>query len=279
MSGFPIGPAGEAVRRAAEVLREKLGGRTPGTAVVTGSGLGALSRRVENPVRIPLEALPGMPAAQVAGHAGELVAGDLAGVPVIVQNGRIHLYEGYPADLVALPVRVFAALGVRTLVVTNAAGALNPGWRLPALMVIADQINLMWRNPLIGPVLPGEERFPDMAGAYDPALRRLTRAVALAGGIRLEEGTYVGVLGPSYETPAEIRMLQRLGGDAVGMSTVPEVLAARARGLRVVGISVLTNPAAGLGAGPLSHRDVLAASAQVSDDLERLVVGLIRSLA
>jgi len=175
-------------------------------------------------------------------------------------------------------VRVSHRLGVRTLIVTNAAGGLRPAPRPGSLMLIADHINLMWGNPLVGPVEPGEERFPDMSDAYDPALRALACEVARGAEIPLEEGVYVALLGPSYETPAEIRMLQRLGGDAVGMSTAPEVIAARARGMRTLGFSMITNLAAGLSAEKVSHEEVLAMGQRVAGALGRLIEGILRRL-
>ncbi|HEY5658502.1 MAG TPA: purine-nucleoside phosphorylase [Myxococcota bacterium] len=266
------------VAGAVAAVRERLGDLEPRVAVVLGSGLGGLAEGVPRPVRIPYEDVPGFPTPQVAGHAGELVAGELEGVPVILQSGRFHLYEGHAPDTAALAVRAFAELGVEILIVTNAAGGLQPTFRIPTLMLIADHLNLMWRNPLIGPVVEGEERFPDMAVPYDRELRELARRVAREAGIRLEEGVYAGVLGPSYETPAEIEMLRRARADAVGMSTVPEVVAARARGVRVLGISSITNRAAGLSAEPLSHEEVLEAGRQLAADLEVVVRGVVRGL-
>ena len=263
---------------AVAAVRERLGGAEPRVAVVLGSGLGGLAEALPAPTRIPYKEIPGFPLPSVEGHAGELIAGELEGVPVILQSGRFHLYEGHPPDTAALPVRVFAELGVQILIVTNAAGGLQPAFRIPTLMLIADHVNLMWRNPLIGPVLEGEERFPDMAAPYDPDLRALARQAAAEAGVWLEEGVYAGVLGPSYETPAEIGMLGRIGADAVGMSTVPEVVAARARGLRVLGISSITNRAAGLSGEPLSHEEVLAAGRQLAADLEVVVKGVLRGL-
>src|SRR5206468_2980164 len=198
----------------------------------------------------------------------------VAGVAVLVQQGRFHLYEGHSAATAALPVRVFHRLGVSTLVVTNAAGGLRPTFRAGSLMLIADHINLMWRNPLFGPVEPGEGRFPDMSDPYDTDLRALARDAARAAKIPLEEGVYAGLLGPSYETPAEIRMLQRLGADAVGMSTVPEVIAARARGMRVLGFSTITNLAAGISSTALSHQEVLEVGQQVGQALGTIVKGV-----
>ena len=261
-----------------EVVRARLGDFRPRVAMVLGSGLGGLAEAVESPMRLPYGDIPGFPATTVVGHAGELVAGELDGVPVILQSGRSHLYEGHEPGAAALPVRVFAELGAEILIVTNAAGGMRSDLLPPTLMLIADHVNLMWRNPLVGPVEQGEERFPDMAQPYDAELRAAARAVARERDIRLAEGVYAGVLGPSYETPAEIRMLERLGVDAVGMSTVPEVLAARARGLRVLGISGITNLAAGLAAAPLSHEEVLVAGRGLSSQLESVVRGMLSGL-
>jgi purine-nucleoside phosphorylase len=246
--------------------------------IVLGSGLGALGEAVDAPRRVPYADLPGFPTTTVHGHAGEFIAGALEDVPVLLQSGRFHLYEGHDPETVVLPVRVFAALGVEVLIVTNAAGGLRPTFRPPLLMLIADHLNLLWRNPLIGPVVGSEQRFPDMSEPYDRDLRELARSVARERGIWLEEGVYAAVLGPSYETPAEIRLLQRAGADAVGMSTVPEVLAARARGMRVLGISSITNKGAGLGAERLDHADVLAAGRQLAEQLETLVRGFLYGL-
>ncbi len=208
-----------------------------------------------------------------------MVAGELDGVPVLLQSGRFHLYEGHDAQTVALPVRVMAELGVSVLIVTNAAGGLRRTHRPPALMLIADHVNLMWRNPLTGPVLDEEERFPDMSDPYDGALRAHARAAAREAGVTLDEGVYLGVLGPSYETPAEIRAFERIGADAVGMSTVPEVIAARARGVRCLGISTITNLAAGLSTRRLDHDEVLAAGRVVARELTLVVRGVIGRLA
>lgn len=267
------------VKATADAVRRALDGLEPRVAIVLGSGLGALARAVPAPLRIPYHQIPGFPQTTVHGHVGEFIAGILEGVPTILQSGRFHLYEGHPPDAVVLPVRVFAELGIDTLIVTNAAGGLRSTFRPPLLMLIADHLNLMWRNPLIGRPQTAEERFPDMSIPYDRGLRDVARSVAQETGITLEEGVYAGLLGPSYETPAEIRMLQRLGADAVGMSTVPEVVVARARGLRVLGISSITNPGAGMTANRLSHEEVLQAGRQLAGDLERLVRGVLGRLA
>jgi len=266
------------VTRAADAVRAAIAPRQPRVAVVLGSGLGFLGEQLEGAVRVPYAKIPGFPQPTVLGHAGELIAGTLDDVPVIAQSGRFHLYEGHDAWTAALPVRVFATLGVKTLVVTNAAGGIRRTFRPGTLMLIADHLNLMFRNPLTGPVEQGDERFPDMSDPYDAELRALARRVAAERGIPLEEGVYAGLLGPSYETKAEIEMLKRIGADAVGMSTVPEVVAARARGIRCLGISTITNAAAGLGGPTLSHTEVLEASDTVGERLTTLVRGVVKAL-
>lgn len=269
---------GGGIAAAASAVARKLGKRKPTVAIVLGSGLGFLADRLEHAVRIPYAKIPGFPQPGVAGHAGELVAGTLDGVTVLAQSGRFHLYEGHDASVAALPVRVFARLGVRTLIVTNAAGGIAPALRAGSLMLISDHLNLMYRNPLVGPVLVGEERFPDMTAPYDPALRALAREAAKSRGVPLAEGVYAALLGPSYETPAEIRMLQQIGADAVGMSTVPEVIAARARGIRCLGFSMITNLAAGLSDAALSHQEVLQMGKHMSQQLGDLIADVIRKI-
>ncbi len=265
------------VARVAETIGPLLT-HTPKVAIVLGSGLGRLAEAVSGSVEISYSSIAGFPLVTVAGHADRLVAGELEGVPVILQAGRFHLYEGYSADLVVFPIRVFAELGIQTLIVTNAAGGLRSSWRPPMLMLISDHINLMWQSPLLGTVVGSEARFPDMSEPYDDRLRTKARDAAREMGIALEEGIYAGVLGPTYETASEIGMLQRLGADAVGMSTVPEVIAARARGMRVLGISTISNLGTGIAAEPLSHDKVLAAGAVVAGDLERLIRGVVGGL-
>jgi purine-nucleoside phosphorylase len=269
----PVAAARAAVARR---LGEK--GPRPALALVLGSGLGSLAERIADPVRIPYAEIPGFPEPRVEGHRGELVAGTLAGTPVLAQSGRFHLYEGHDADTAALPVRTFAALGIRTLVLTNAAGGVRRSFGAGTLMLIADHLNLTGHNPLLGPLRAGEERFPDLSAAWDPALRELARETARRLGIPLEEGVYAGLLGPSYETPAEVRMLERLGADAVGMSTVVEVIAARALGMRCLGFSLVTNPGAGLSPTPLSHTDVMAIAGRAGKQLGELVEGVVREL-
>ncbi len=266
------------VAAATDAVKQRLGKLKPRVAIVLGSGLGFLADEVVNPIRIPYNTIPGFPEPGVAGHKGLLVGGTLEEVPVLVQAGRFHLYEGHPAGVAGLPVRVFAELGVEILIVTNAAGGVRRTFPGGTLMLIADHINLMWRNPLIGQPQPGEQRFPIMHESYDGELRALARTVAREMGIRLEEGVYVGLLGPSYETPAEVRMLERLGADAVGMSTVPEVLVARSRGIRCLGFSIITNPGAGITGEALSHAEVLAISEQVARRLSVVVKGVLKRI-
>jgi purine-nucleoside phosphorylase len=250
----------------------------PAAAIVLGSGLGPLAGRLADATSIGYDQIPGFPATTVIGHEGRLVVGMLGGRPVLVQSGRFHLYEGHGADVAALPVRVFAELGIGTLILTNAAGGVRRTFSRGALMMIADHINFAFRNPLTGPVLPGEERFPDMSDPYDAGLRAIARDVAIRRNIRLEEGVYLQLLGPSYETPAEIRMAERLGADAVGMSTAVEVIAARARKVRCLGFSTITNPAAGITGERLNHEEVMEVAKRVAGDLERLVEGVVAEL-
>jgi len=266
------------IKEAAEAVRKAIAPRQPTVAIVLGSGLGSLAGELRDAVRVPYGRIPGFPQPTVQGHAGELVAGTLEGKTVLVQSGRFHLYEGHEPVIVGLPVRVFAALGIRTMIVTNAAGGIRRTFRPGSLMLIADHINATARQPLAGALVEGEERFPDMSDPYDRELRALARRVAAEQRIPLEEGTYVAVLGPSYETKAEIEMLKRMGADAVGMSTVPEVIVARASGIRCLGISTVTNLAAGLGAPTLAHAEVLEVADRVKGDLATLVRGIVKAL-
>lgn len=269
-----MGP--EALARATEEL-QKLPLSRPEVLVVLGSGLGALAGDVEGAVEIPFADIPGLPSAGVPGHAGRFVAGRVEGTPVIVQAGRYHLYEGHAPDLVAAPVRLAHRLGVGTVILTNAAGGINPFLGPGSLMLIRDHVNLMWRSPLEGSRLEGEQRLPDMSQPYSAELRRRFVVAALDLGITLMEGTYVGVTGPSYETAAEVRMLRRLGGDVVGMSTIPEVLVARALGMQVAALSVVTNRATGLSSGPLSHVEVMEAGKEGGEKTAALIGRVLAS--
>jgi len=263
---------------AVAAIRPRLEGRQPAAAIVLGSGLGGFTERIADPIRIDYRDIPGFPLPTVPGHGGELVVGTVAGRTVLAQSGRFHLYEGHDAATCALPPRVFAELGIGVLLVTNAAGGVRRTFTRGSLMLIADHINLTFRNPLIGAVLAGEDRFPDMSEPYDGGLRRLARTVASERGVRLEEGVYAGLLGPSFETPTEIRMLERLGADAVGMSTVTEVIAARARRVRCLGISTITNLAAGISPTTLSHGEVLETGEHVQGVMGALVEGVVARL-
>ena len=265
--------------RAAEAVRGWLDGRRPGVAVVLGSGLGGLAERFEEARRLPYGEIPGWPAGTVEGHAGELVSGRLGGVQVLGQAGRAHLYEGHAPGHLALPVRVMARLGVEVLLLSNAAGVVNRRFSPGELMLVADHLNLTFRSPLRGPAGEGEDRWPDLHECYDPDLRQAIRSEARERGIGLREGVYAAMLGPSYETPAEVRMLRRFGADAVGMSTVPAALAARAAGVRCAAVSCLTNYAAGVTAEPLSHEEVLETTDRVADAFQGLMEGAVRRIA
>lgn len=244
----------------------------PRAGIVLGSGLGGLADELEGSVAIPFAELPGWPATSAPGHAGRFLLGRLADVPVALLQGRLHLYEGHPAGLVVEPVLLMGRLGARTTVLTNAAGGLRPEWGPGTLMVVADHLNLTGHNPLRGPNDDAlGPRFPDMVDAWDPALRSLLREAGELEGVPLVEGVYAGLLGPNYETPAEVRMLQALGADAVGMSTVLEAIAARWAGLEVCGVSLVTNPAAGLSDRPPSHEEVLAAAEEAGPLLARVL--------
>ena len=266
------------IGEAADAIRGRLEGRQPSVAIVLGSGLGQFAERLEHAARVPYEEIPHFPSPTVIGHSGELVAGTLAGRSVLVQSGRFHMYEGHPAELTALPVRVFGRLGIGTLMLTNAAGGIRRSFGSGTLMLIADHINFSFRNPLFGGVLPGEERFPDMSDPYDSGLRALARRVARDRKVPLAEGVYAGLLGPSYETPAEVRMLERLGADAVGMSTVVEVIAARATGIRCLGFSAITNPAAGVTLQKLHHLEVMETAFRIAGELAALIEGVVAEL-
>jgi purine-nucleoside phosphorylase len=247
----------------------------PEVALVLGSGLGTLAEAAEEAIRVPTADIPGYPRSTVAGHAGELVFGRLEGRDVLFVNGRVHLYEGHASRDATFPVRLAHALGVRRLLLTNAAGGVHPNLNAGSLMLIEDHVNLTFASPLSGPVDEGAVRFPDMSAPYCRAWQAEAEAAALRLGIRLHRGTYAWTMGPSYETPAEIRMFARLGADAVGMSTVPETLQARALGMDVLGISAITNRAAGLGDAVLAHEDVLEVGRRLRGDLERLVRAVV----
>lgn len=255
---------------------QKRAAQSPKIGLVLGSGLGVLAEQMTRAVKIPYRDIPSFPISTVPGHAGQLVLGKLGGNDVVTMQGRFHYYEGYALSEVTFPVRVMHELGVETVIVTNAAGGINESFESGDLMLIRDHINFTFRNPLIGRNEPEwGPRFPDMSEAYDRSLRKLAREVASEQGIRLQEGVYAGVTGPSYETPAEIRMLRTLGGDAVGMSTVPEVIVARHMGMRVLGISCITNMAAGVLDQPLSHEEVMETAERVRGTFMTLVTEIV----
>jgi purine-nucleoside phosphorylase len=279
----------EQVQRAAGAVRALgLGGDdvSPQVGLILGSGLGGYADKLgelpdgQPPRAFEYSDLPGFPRSNVAGHRGRLVVGARAGVRCIAMQGRVHLYEGHSAAAVAFPARVLIALGARVLIVTNAAGGVNPAWPPGTLMLIRDHIDLLRDHALRG---PNDERlgprFPDMTKAYAPELRALAQAAAAGAGIHLEEGVYAAMPGPTYETPAEVRMLRGLGADAVGMSTVPEVCVARHMGARVIGISCITNQAAGITGHELSHEEVTETATRVRATFERLLDAILERLA
>jgi purine-nucleoside phosphorylase len=269
---------------AAQFLRGKFGRLRPHLGIVLGSGLGAAAEAVMNPVIIPYEAIPNFPKSTVEGHSGRLIAGTLGGSPVVVMQGRVHFYEGYSVKDITFPMRVMGALGIRAVILTNAAGGISDKYRIGQLVLIADHINMMGWNPLIGTNEPRFAfnrpncglRFFDMSEAYSRRLRELAMRATELEGEKLEEGIYLAVSGPSFETPAEIRAYRTLGATLVGMSTVPETIVARHMGIEVLGISCVTNLASGLSATPLSHSEVFEAGRQVerklADLLERLAM-------
>lgn len=265
--------------KAAAKIRTQIGSHATSVGLILGSGLGGLAKRIEESIRIPFGEIPGFPETTIVGHDGALIVGTLGGHQVAALSGRFHMYEGHSAALAGFPVRVLRALGARELFVSNAAGGISPKLAVGDLMMICDHLNLMGANPLVGPQQPGEVRFPDMTDAYDPGLRRSLRTTAEKLGIQLREGVYAGLLGPSYETPVEVKMLRTLGADAVGMSTVPEVIVARALGMRVAGVSCITNAAAGVTGAALSHAEVLETTARVSAAFESLVVEFLKQSA
>lgn len=276
----PIPPSEQPARLAA--LEAAVRDRTdlvPELGIVLGSGLGGLADDLEDPVAIAFADMPGWPAATAPGHVGRLVLGRLAGRPVVMLQGRFHLYEGNDPGLVVQPVLLFRRLGARAVLLTNAAGGVDPGFGPGTLMVIRDHLNLTGRSPLFGPNADElGNRFQDLTDAWSPRLREALHAAGRAEGIELAEGVYAGLLGPQYETPSEVRMLRTLGADAVGMSTVVECIAARWVGLEVCGVSLVTNAGAGYSGEPLTHEEVLAASAEAGPRLARVVRRFVRDL-
>lgn len=269
----------EKLRQAADVLGARLD-EAPSVAMTLGSGLSDAFGVPEGGQIIPCADIPGFPAPTVAGHAGDLWAGRIGGTPTLIQRGRAHFYEGRTLDEVTFATRLFALLGARTLVVTNASGAINPDFRAGDLVLITDHINMLGANPLHGSNIEQlGPRFPDMSAAYTPRLRDLARTAAASEGIELKEGVYVAALGPSYETPAEIRAFRALGADLVGMSTVPEVIAAAHAGLDVLGISIATNLAAGVDPNAaLTHDEVIETTKRKGTEMRRLLMAILERL-
>lgn len=266
------------VQAAAAAIRAKTK-IVPQVGLILGSGLGAYADKLANAQKIDYGDIPGFPRSHVVGHAGRLVIGERAGARCVAMQGRVHLYEGHSAQTVAFPARVLVTLGAKVIIVTNAAGGLNPSWSPGTLMLIRDHIDLLRDHALRG---PNDERFgprfPDMTHAYAPELRKLVTEVAAAEAIPLEQGVYVAMPGPCYETPAEVQMLQRLGADATGMSTVPEVVVARHMGARAIGISCITNQAAGISGQELSHAEVTETANRVRSTFERLLDAILAGL-
>jgi purine-nucleoside phosphorylase len=278
------------VSESAVYLRSRLGAPstppTPRLGIVLGSGLGAVADAIAEPVIVPYADIPHFPQSTVEGHSGRIVAGDLSGAAVIVMQGRVHFYEGYSPAQVTFPMRVLGALGVQAVILTNAAGGIQDGYQIGQLVALSDHINFMGWNPLTGPneprfaSIPGAGlRFFDMTEAYSKRLRALAREAAEGEGIDLVEGVYLATLGPSFETPAEIRAFRTMGATLVGMSTVPETIAARHMGIEVLGISCVTNLAAGLGAEKLSHTEVFEAGRRVEHRLAALLKRLAPAIA
>jgi len=266
--------AEEVARRVRETLKVD----APVTGLVLGSGLSGLARRIEAQRFVRYSDIPGFATPTVPGHLGQLISGALAGRPVLALCGRFHVYEGYSAAEATFPIRVLHALGADTLLLSNAAGGIRRTMKPGDLMIIRDHLNLTWMNPLIGPVVPGDERFPDMSDPWDPKLRALLAESANAVDVPVTEGVYCGLTGPSYETPAEVRMLEILGADAVGMSTVHEVIVARAIGMRVAGMSCITNLAAGLSDQMVSHEDVLEVTKRAGAEFEKVAIEFVSRL-
>ena len=264
------------VQEAAAYVRSALDGRRPEIAITLGSGLGDLAERLDAPLTIPYKEIPHFPVSTVSGHKGQFVCGKLGGKEVLCMQGRFHYYEGYDLKQVTMPVRVMKLLGIDSLLVTNAAGGINTGFHAGTLMLIEDHLNLTGENPLIGENLDAfGDRFFDMTVAYDKEYRTLAKATAEELNIPLATGVYAWLTGPNFETPAEIRYLRTIGADAVGMSTVPEVLVARHSGIRVLGISCITNLAAGMTDNTLSHEEVKETADRVQNEFIRLVTGVV----
>jgi purine-nucleoside phosphorylase len=262
----------EKVKAAAGVIRNRMV-RQPRIGIILGSGLGGLIDQIENPIRIRFENIPHFPVSSVAGHRGEVLLGDLAGTSLFALSGRVHYYEGYTMPEVVFPIRVMHAFDIQTLIITNSAGAINESFQAGDIVAICDHINLLGRDPLIGTA-----NFANLTEAYSRQLRKLARETARRQGLTLRSGIYAAYSGPSYETPAEIRALRTMGADMVGMSTVPEVIMANYLGMKVLGLSMITNMASGISPKPMSHQVVIKTARKGSAKFSSLVMGVIEEL-
>ncbi len=270
---------GNIVENGAAAIRGHFGPDFPKTVLVLGSGIGRFAEKLEGAKSLSYEAIPGFAPSTVSGHAGKLLAGSLAGKPLAIMAGRIHLYEGHPPQAIATMIRILRTVGVQRLILTNAAGGLKPDMIPGTLMIIDDHINFSGQNPLVG---PNDDRFgprfPDMSFAYDPELRSALRRAADVAGVKVKSGVYIFGLGPSFETPAEIRLFASWGADAVGMSTVPECIAANHCGMKVAGLSLITNLASGLSGARLTHDEVMAEGARAQAAIEKLLLAFFARL-
>jgi inosine/guanosine/xanthosine phosphorylase family protein len=269
----------KAIDEGAAAIRARLGDSFPKTAIILGSGIGKFADRLGDAKSISYADIPGFSVSTVAGHAGRLMTGRIGNLPLAVMAGRIHIYEGHPAQAIAVPIRILRKLGVERLILTNASGGLTPQMVAGTLMIVEDHINFTSMNPLIG---PNDDsigvRFPDMTDAYDPGLRALMTDAAQGAGVAVTSGIYLWCLGPNFETPAEVRLFGRLGAHAVGMSTVPECLVARHCGMKVAALSLVTNLAAGIAQHPLTHEETLAEAAKAYAKVEQLLLAFFSRL-
>lgn len=268
----------EKIKESVDFISSKISVK-PVVGMILGSGLGSLADEIENPVKIKYEDIPNFPRSTVEGHAGQLVIGELGGKIVVAMQGRFHYYEGYDLDQVTFPVRVMAGLGIKSLIVTNAAGGVNTDFQPGDLMIINDHINFTGRNPLIGENLEDSgPRFLDMTWAYDREYMNLARDAGKKLGLDIKSGVYMWLTGPTYETPQEVKMTRTLGADAVGMSTVPEVIIANHEAIKVLGISCITNMASGILDQPLDHKEVVETSMRVKDDFQKLILEILLNI-
>ena len=268
----------EKIKKSVDFISSKID-KAPRVGLILGSGLGSLADEIQNPVKIKYEEIPYFPKSTVEGHAGQLVIGELGGKIVVAMQGRFHFYEGYDLKEVTFPVRVMIGLGIESLIVTNAAGGINTDFTPGDLMIISDHINFTGRNPLIGDNLDSlGPRFPDMSMAYNREYMDVAQDAGKKLGLKLKSGVYIWLTGPTYETPQEVKMARTFGADAAGMSTVPEVIVANHEGIKVLGISCITNMASGILDEPLSHSDVVETSMRVKDDFQKLILEILLNI-